>query len=220
MNPPPDDDVARSSPGAEAPAGKFVRWIGWWLEPRWRALATWLVLAFVSGAGLVAGRNGIDTGVKMVGDAFRSYLGISLPVELLGYFNLFALISWFQPLALRVGLVRGVIWMIAYAVLGIVVLNILGRWPGAHSWIENILLAHLCGLPGLDCIGARTRPWLSLVAGSLSVRLLALIYPVPHETTWFHASMLLMTANLPYAAIMLYGTRLIRRREVTLEQVA
>jgi hypothetical protein len=104
---------------------------------------------------------------------------------------------------LRLNLLRGVLWITAFSVVGA------GRmFTGAlpYTWLVRFLSLFLAAaIPGLALIGARTRPWMIVPAAAcFSAAVVAI-------NGWLDAS-LPIVVNVPYAAILLYGTQRIERQ--------
>jgi len=134
--------------------------------------------------------------------------GVPTPTrDFLALLNTFALLSWCQPLLLRMGTLRGVMWLLLHCGLSIAVVM---YWDGRETHnrlLDAVLVGNLCGVPGLVAIGARTRAWLSLVGGAMSVAVLSVVMwsgisPIHTNLPWF-----VMLSQAPYAAVMIYGTR-------------
>src|SRR5687768_12483202 len=89
------------------------RWLDRWLEPRWRALLTWVALAVIA--------TGLWTPPISIGlTSLQKDLLRPVPIAQLGMIGMIPFIAapvfletWFQPIVLRLGLVRTVIWITA-----------------------------------------------------------------------------------------------------------
>ena len=80
------------------------------------------------------------------------------------------LLYWFQPLALRLNWARIVIWWMAGPVFGVILIGlgqVGGLWGLRVSF--SLVFGSFAGIPGLTVTGRRTRPWMSLVGGALSM---------------------------------------------------
>jgi hypothetical protein len=144
-------------------------------------------------------------------EVLQRYIRYSPPHSTLLASSICGLMCWFQPFALRLGLIRGALWVISFTVLAMAVISLqprMFRFGFDFMWI--LLGGQFCGLPGLVAIGARTRAWLTLVGGALAIVILILIRADQASTS---AAFLL--GNLPYAAVMIYGTRRINRASQT-----
>jgi hypothetical protein len=185
-------------------AARFDRW----LAPRWRALATWILIATLT--GLI-----IDTGgtVKtlawlydltgLVLNRFEVDLGIFFPrsIQGLAYVpSILLLLFWFQPVVLRIGLGRGLIWVILGTIFGTTVI-------AAGDYLEPsdtgaLIAGQLLGIPGLAAIGARTRPWMSILASGAATHVALFLMPHNQRTPWYAFAV----PNVIYGALMLYST--------------
>jgi hypothetical protein len=201
MNEKPERIVSRTSVHARLGA-----WADWWLAPRWRALITWVVLAFLSACVIESGvRSSMDSVARWVSMMLTSLIAYTPPAWILEMSSVFAAASWFQPLCLRLGVLRSALYILIYVIVGLIIL------PG-RSFIDSeplhdaMLLAPMLGLPGLVAIGIRTRPMLSFPAAALSILAGFLFWTRDGSLT-----SALLLANLPYAVAMLYGTRLVDR---------
>ena len=183
-------------------------WIDGWLAVRWRAYITWIILAAASGLTLeLELTRWLERVIDLISNWLLANVGYSPPTRIIVMCHIFVLLSWFQPVALRLGAVRVLFWMIAYSALGIAAVFIsMSRQPGRDTLLDLLLVGHLCGFPGLVAIGARTRPWLTFVGAAAALILLK-------ATNWKMTSvgsgslMLgMIIANLAYGAVMVYGT--------------
>jgi hypothetical protein len=194
----------------QEPALSRHTWLDQWLAVRWRALGTWVVLAICTGLFL---QHCFD---RWIGEAIRvvvlkfSSLGLALPVPFLELCNIFALLSWYQPVILRLRAIRCVLWVVSYVLLGLFVAYFFPDLFYRYRFSEAAVIAQLCGIPGLVVIGARTRPWMTLAGGVIS--LLALLAQPLGILFWSWFAWVLFVVNLPYAVVMIYGTRRFKRR--------
>jgi hypothetical protein len=112
-----------------------------------------------------------------------------------------AMLTWFQPVLLRLGLFRGVLWFTLFAVICAARV-----FTGATSLTADAsLLSLAAALPGLTLIGVRTRPWMILPAAAAFS---AMVIGLNRDSHKFAP----LAANLPYAATLLYGTQHLRVR--------
>jgi hypothetical protein len=112
-----------------------------------------------------------------------------------------ALFTWFQPLLLRLGLVRGAYWVMVFSAV------CFARVLIDENSMTTLLIASFlaAALPGLALIGVRTRPWMIVPAAAcFSAAAFGLF---DEEGRLLH-----LAANVPYPVILLYGTRLINLR--------
>ncbi len=184
-------------------------WLDRWLEPRWRALITWLVLAAISSAVLEWGV--IDPIVAMVRSGVQRMLpgtvrGLSFFLEsVASSAHILPLFVWYQPLALGLKPLRWLIWI--GGAVAVSASFILLRVPPGHAAVM-LFLWGWPALAGVLLIDLRSRPWMSLPAGLLSMIVCGSVMPTHfNHILWWQ----LPLTNLPYAAIMLYGTRRLPR---------
>jgi hypothetical protein len=192
----------------ELSLAKIETFIDWWLAPRWRALITWMALCWVSLAVLKYDKSrGVSAAIVWFSGTLKSVIGYSPSNELLRVCAILALLSWFQPVCLRLGITRCVLYSFIYIGLGLAVLRS-GPFFLTPQLGEAVLVTPILGLPGLLSIGVRTRARLSPVGGFLSLcAFLGLTYHASRS-----ADLTFLLGNLPYAVVMLYGTRLIRHQ--------
>ena len=83
------------------------------------------------------------------------------------------------------------------------------RSLGASAYINPIGLGLAAAIPGFALIGERTRPWM-MVPAAIAFALTVFVL-IPYLDIF-----LAVAANVPYAAILLYGTRRVEKcRHVT-----
>lgn len=203
------------------------RWLDWWLEPRWRALLTWVALATLTFPLMVSPmsrwlRDGID--FVLVTIITWSPLRIPLTGHLVFKMAALAFLwSWFPPVILRVGLWRTIAWVVTAC--GYRVILDLGAYnddPGP-PFVACLLLCSVLGLPGLTVTGRRSRPWMSLIGILVASVFLAAMYDsldrswpetpfrlMPADAfTWagrFRGLAGIVMTHLLYGAVMIYGT--------------
>jgi hypothetical protein len=211
------DDEMNCHPGI--PANSSTRepvvarlrcWWDWWFAARWRALITWTVLAWISASLLEGGfRPWMDFVTRRLSAILRSIVGYSPPAAVLEMSSVFAVMCWFQPMCLRLGILRSALWIVVYVTVGLAIYamySVLGERLG-EALFDAVLLPPMFGLPGLVAIGVRTRVWLSPCAAILST--IAVFAFWNSRGSLVPAALL---ANIPYALLMLYGTRPIESR--------
>jgi hypothetical protein len=190
-------------------------WLDRWLEPRWRALLTWVVIAVPSGFVLEIDWRWINEGAGFVHRTVQRLSGISLPFAFHQYGAWsppLLFLYWFPPVLLRLGSWRTGIWLTASILLGIAdivwIFQSIGRdwWPGSTRLPLAILFGQLFGLPGLAAIGRRTRVWVTFPASVLASAIA--FVALPHPSAHFAFAM----ASVIYGAVMLYGTDPLPRR--------
>jgi len=205
-------------PPAEHPSEpedrRALAWLDRWLEPRWRALLTWMALA--AGTVALVELGGFGLIVELSNVVFiwaKAVLPNAVPpwwwpVAAIGAIYTF-LWQWFAPVILRVGLWRSLTWL-GLAVLitvsdlaSVLFFRVFG--PDSNN---DLHIAFAFALPGLAVAGRRSRPWMSLVGGVLVAaagfaanQLPGLSHPIIKGTL----------AHFIYAAVMLYGTRPLSR---------
>jgi hypothetical protein len=187
-------------------------WLDRWCSARWRALLTWIALDSISIAVIDLGfLNGIDEAMQRFARYISRFIAVpSSVVTIWAYISLAVLFVWFQPLLLRLNGWRSIAWISAVTVVLALALSppILSHL-GDKPWFLLGALGIIITLPGLTLIGYRSRPWIMLIAGVLFLAVF-----------WYTASLILshrfgnpvflslLAANLPYAAVLLYGTKL------------
>ena len=196
-----------------APAStKLGRWYEWWFAAQWRAFLTWMVLAIIAGRLVEIDSELLDRHTIWMVSALNDY-GIVLNASDFYIGNMVVAQIWFQPVALRIGLLRTVLWIVLASLAATVMLSVCpDRWHGLASLIS---VGNLAGLPGLLVTGVRTRPWLSPVGGLVSITALQLVNSLAPTFEWLRYSFLRDTiiSQAIYAAVMLWGTWRIEPRE-------
>jgi hypothetical protein len=129
------------------------------------------------------------------------------------------MLAWYQPLLLRLSGLRCAAW------IGIVAFCIFALNRIAFPWHPIVTIGMAAALPCVALIGSRSRPWMALFAGTLfaaSLWLLAndawlfiamwLVFrnSVLEAQTANSISIALLSGNVAYAAVLLYGTDLNR----------
>jgi hypothetical protein len=166
-----------------------------------------MVLAIASGAALSYGDG------DWLGQQIQRFVqtlkqqGVPMPpTELLRILSITAFLSWYQPVILRIGAIHSALWVAAYALLtlGTIVCHETLRFP--MRLMDVFLLGNLGGLVGLLAIRARTRAWMSLVGGALSIVMLYFVTRGAHvrvsNVVW-----LATVSQAVYGAVMIWGTR-------------
>ena len=102
-------------------------------------------------------------------EQYRKYAGVAPPAGILDLLNAYAILIWHQPLALRIGITRSVLWVIIHGSMGLAAASY--PFPSRAGIDFQSLLIHgnLCGLPGLLVIGARN--------STMTLALSAALYP-------------------------------------------
>jgi hypothetical protein len=194
------------------------RWLDWWFAPRWRALVTWVALTVLMGW---AGYLGVWTIRDKMVDFIFGHLGraMSTPLPMRDFAlrsNGLMLIFWFEPFALRLNLLRGLAWLVLRIGPYLIEASIL--WTKIPPLLRNhhyevlvpiaIMASSLLMVPLLR--GSRSRPWMALIGGALvaGVQYYLAIAKFPiGDGLW------VLAMTLPYAAVLIYGTRLLMPEE-------
>lgn len=187
-----------------------ISWLDRWLEPRWRALLTWVGLAALTGVLFEHGeiRDRTQSTVQFLANHIGSSGVVVSPTfqEVALYSNLLFLVSWFPPIILRVGMSRTLIWIGLSMFVGWASLLGNGLLLPSRA-LDAIVCGQYGGLPGLASSRRRSRPWLSLAAGIIATGG-AYVALSDYGLFW----VILPAAHLAYGAVMLYGTDPLPRR--------
>jgi hypothetical protein len=143
----------------------------WWFAARWRALIAWVAFACISAAVIDSTpREWVGFVTSRLWNILRSLIGYSPPAAVLEVSSVFGLMCWFQPVCLRLGIIRSALWIVIYVAVGLAIHTIYPLMAGRFgaALFDALLLMPLFSLPGLAAIGVRTRPWLSPCASILS----------------------------------------------------
>jgi hypothetical protein len=139
----------------------FAGWLDRWCAVRWRAWATWVVLAGVM-ARACDERNLLPGTAIMLVTHLPVTLTQALPA--LWYLPLAGLIvTLYQPILLRLGMLRGVCWILLAVVADAFLSSAISDTP-MEAFSHNFLRG---AAPGLALIGRRT-PWMVAVAAVIS----------------------------------------------------
>ena len=131
-----------------------------------------------------------------------------LPVPFRSFASYFAMVSnfflfyfWFEPVLLRLNLLRGLLWVcLRIAPLAITVSMFRYQLTGREEFAFAYLASSLAVIPILQ--NRRSNPWMSALAGVLVASVAYFLYH--HQPGWLYA----IETSMPYAAVMLFGTRL------------
>jgi len=184
------------------------QWLDWWFAPRWRALLTWVVLTAIGAAVFYAYPDEYGYVAKQPIVILDHFLPAPLPpgfYALALHSNFLLLLVWFQPLALRLNLWRGLTW-ISLTLVAISLFHILGT---RNLWTWNIIYGASSALRCGVLWGWRKRSWMCLPAWAAAEALWLtplLRLRLPFCLGW-------AVSALPTAALLLYGTRLLAPEE-------
>jgi uncharacterized SAM-binding protein YcdF (DUF218 family) len=117
-----------------------------------------------------------------------------------------SILSWFQPILLRLNYPRAGIWIAISCVVPAAAIGV-GLMSAKNS---TIVPSVAVGLTGFALIGWRTYPWMTLVAAVPHALVLLITLDSPAR-----GLPAITVASVPYAAILLYGTRLQRPGDST-----
>lgn len=211
---------------ASPPVSRWL-WLDRWLEPPWRALLTWISLAAAS--GFVYDRwwaiwfDPAISWFQQVETRLAPSPVFNLPFWIPDTALLLLLEVWFEPLALRLNLLRGAAWIavklasdLLYVATHDSMVSLLTRVFGSFPdfWIGEVWLLFWTVVLIPVLWGWRNRPWMCLLAVSLQLIPGHLIHDSLFDSDipgWIWLSRAL--SALPYAAVMLYGTRLLPRAD-------
>jgi hypothetical protein len=174
-----------------------------------RALVTWTFLAGFSAWLLESSYRGwIDLVTRRLSITMQALAGYTPPATILEMSSVFAVMSWFQPICLRLNIFRSALWILIYVVVGLAIYAMYFQFPNRfdEAAFDALLLTPMFGLPGLVTVGVRTRPWMS-PGGAILSMIVVYVFWDPHGSLAPAA----LLANIPYAALMLYGTRPVRK---------
>jgi hypothetical protein len=142
--------------------------------------------------------------------SWLSKLGFSLQIGVveISFITRALAMVWIYPFVLRLGLLRFAAWT-ALAVAGaILCFEALSNSAGSRMYFLCFGFPAL--LPGVAMIGRRTRPWLILPASAAFTAVFHLGSQI-HEGDFLWAAQI----SLPYAAILIFGTKLIPKSPAT-----
>lgn len=206
-----------SPPDNTSRAARISRWLDWWFTPRWRALLTWIVCSGIG--GLVWGGIGGEQIWAMIDGAFNfaaklSPLPLPRSVPVIAFLaNTAFLIYGIEPFALRLSPGRGAAWLglrIGAVILYRAFSNI------AYDFSMALPLNAASTLPASVAMAAvlyrwRTRPWMTIIAAAFSIA----AWQVNDSMVFRDSSLWWWSSScaLSFAAVMIYGTRLLRPEE-------
>jgi hypothetical protein len=185
-----------------------LRWLDWWCEPPWRALLTWMALAALSGWALNQGSMRLFTlSMGLVFD-LESRFALPVPtfVHAIAYCtSAFLLLLWFEPFVLRLNLLHGIAWM----GLRLIPFVLTDFWAITHNGDLSVKRAIALFVWSVLAVAVlhrcRSRPWISVIGGALMAVADYILERsgISINKTWVWMPVM----TLPYAAILLYGTR-------------
>ena len=206
---------------------RVLRRLDWWFTPPWRALLTWIGLAILAECDYGVGASYLV--FKTSTTLFMRVDGmLSAPVppvfwQFARELDIALLYCWFEPLALRLNLRRGLVWLALRCLPTVVVAIVVSKVESASPWVRFVSTA----LPGLALIGWRSRPWMTVVGGAVQAgsrgapghmarrflyNLLVLV-PALHSHGRVLGVLLGAVFMLPFPMALLYGTRLLTPEE-------
>lgn len=185
------------------------RWLDGWFAPPGRALLSWLALAAVMGVAFDLGAARLIT--DWVGFFFDDLDRIAPrpvhpAVRVLAIAANFALLTfWFEPLVLRLSLLRGVVWLGLRIVLNLVAYLFNQTDFALHNALAIFVWA-LLTVPVLR--GVRHHPWRAALGGMLMATIAGacLHWRMDGASWWMQPATI-----LPYAVVVLFGTRRLPR---------
>lgn len=195
---------------AEAPeSAPRPSWLDRWFEPPWRALLTWVVLAMLGSLANSPTRgHKVVEMVYLVLDLLARALHTLLPHEMweIGILsNLCLLVFWIEPLALRLNLLRGLAWI---GLRSVPFVGSLVFLPYEGKLMLPFVILACSPLSALVLKGWRSRPWMLLIGAALMAGVFLFLQSLQlHGNGWFQ----LPAMSLPFAAVLLYGTRRLPR---------
>jgi hypothetical protein len=194
---------------SELPLCQTETWLDWWCAVRWRAFLTWVALSwlmmrFDNYWSRQVALDWITT--RLAPSTARGWFLTSTWVSLCTA----CLMGWFQPILLRLSLVRTIAW-IGTLVLGDLLPDVLAL-HGEFRWMYYEFYS--ASLPGVVLIGERSRPWMIIPAAALSVFIQCVSMSLAEWQGFssghvYYADFVI--SSVPYAAVLLYGTRRLLR---------
>jgi hypothetical protein len=177
---------------------RIARWLDWWCSSQWRAFASFIVLALLSFT-LV---NLLEETIYNAAGLVARQLSQLLPLppgrieDLWTNSATWLLLVWYQPVLLRVTLLRGLVWTCAplLSILAFVCID-----PPGDRLILSLFLLALSSLQ-ITAIWNHRRPrWVLAIA-------VAVYGTTPY---WFgsESEVGLLVATGLYAAVLFFGTR-------------
>jgi hypothetical protein len=175
-----------------------------WLLVRWHALLTWLLLGGVT-FWIVRQRwlyfEVYDFALRATAEV-TSRTGLSIREDMLRMAGTAGMIVWYQPVVLRLGILRGAAWMTIAAI----------GW-GMTCWIPDtgvsmyspIVAGIITGLTGLAAIGRRRRVWLAFVGGALDAVAIQATF-ADKWSAWLVPWYCCVVLGWALAIVMIYGT--------------
>jgi hypothetical protein len=181
------------------------------MENRWLVL---LVTVLVAASSFAIFRTRwfeqVEWAASTFGTTTLNRVGVNLSVSLRMVFHpasgSFALL-WFYPLALRLGVLRTSIWMLLAGIGGGLTILLDSFFETTFKTTEPLFVINLA-IPALAMVGKRTNPWMALMA--------AIAFAAAESNPRFgYGFVWAAVGSLPYAAILIFGTKLIPKRAAT-----
>jgi len=180
---------------------RITRWLDWWCSSRWRTLITWIALFDVSYAPLPKHLGWLYDQLGVVTQSFAKLIPLPVATLQLAWLSCLVslILSWYQPVLLRLSLIRGVLWLCAPLVV-----TFIAEFTGIRSrpWVFRMHDFVLLFLPTLALIGIR-KPFLGLVLAAAASG--ATIHLGRFRYNW-------VMADAVYASIIILGTSRIPKR--------
>jgi hypothetical protein len=195
------------------------RWqrLDWWFAPRWRALLTWVALAmfmqeilrrFWESDGHSFGISEVIAWpIKQINHRWPNPLSNDFADCAVGA-NYFFLLSWFEPLALRLNLPRAAGWLAVQA-SPIIFVAVIVRFVSSNYYLPAVPLALSIAAAANFFVlrGWRTRPWMACIPFVLREGVVIALNAVILNWQWTAVQALFC------AVALLYGTRLLTPEE-------
>lgn len=199
---------------------RAVEWLEWWLEPRWRALLTWVGLAVITAVLFESG--GAEWLVSATFHVLIDSSPLAMPMALKSVAHVSSLAflwCWFPPVVLRLGLPKTCVWIAVFEASSCLFSPIASPLACASpsmpaSEIDFVLLTGFYGLPGVATGNPRLF-WVSMFAGLISAQAFGectgfvRTHFSPGPPFWNTFPVGFACGQIAYAALMLHAKRLV-----------
>jgi hypothetical protein len=180
-----------------------------WMARRWLAVLCWIGLAAMTHRAM---NSDIINRLWASTTTLRANILTLAPLRFANLWETLPWVAcsvWFQPVVLRLGLIRAGLWIVVSTVVWTIWF---GPFAGVHPWVGILGQATAFAIAGLTAAGQRSRPWMSIVAGLVSMIAFILVYPrleflLSGGRFWVYSALL----ELPLAVVMVYGTERLAR---------